>query len=417
MDSILLIIAGIAALSLASIHLHGILKQRQTLWLTLFFDLVVGGLVLLALVRYSTFAAWMREDAWVEWATFYAFAAAGLVTLRWVYKHWRALLNDNLMALIAVLGIGLFCVFVAAEEISWGQRLFAFKPPNIFLEKNFQQELNVHNFFKNKEIAGFPLDSRFLVALVAVLYGLILMALARIIERGQLAVALSVAAPPMTLAPWFALVALVELSYPLKFTGEAAEFVLGLLFLSAALARDPWRVEHKQNVSCDTKVLTGLATVIVLGLVTPLTVQAIIYAGYEESIAQTRTELKELSQDFQQDGVITSRLMRKKSVHKRLFTAVHKGYLNPPAQSVFLQSKSSPKQLSGNQSSHLNRRSYFLDPWNNPYWIYYNKRKGRILLYSFGPNRRRDTDLIAGNLSSEPLFQGDDIGVIVTVDR
>src|SRR5688572_18030880 len=41
--------------------------------------------------------------------------------------------------------IALFCLFVAGEEFSWGQRLLGFGSPEYFLENNFQQELNLHN--------------------------------------------------------------------------------------------------------------------------------------------------------------------------------------------------------------------------------------------------------------------------------
>ena len=34
----------------------------------------------------------------------------------------------------------------AMEEISWGQRLFDFSSPQVFIQYNFQQEINLHNF-------------------------------------------------------------------------------------------------------------------------------------------------------------------------------------------------------------------------------------------------------------------------------
>jgi hypothetical protein len=43
------------------------------------------------------------------------------------------------------------------------------------------------------------------------------------------------------------------------------------------------------------------------------------------------------------------------------------------------------------------RAEYFLDPWNSPYWIRAQCSKDRsrvsVYVYSFGPNRRRDSDL------------------------
>ena len=51
------------------------------------------------------------------------------------------------------------------------------------------------------------------------------------------------------------------------------------------------------------------------------------------------------------------------------------------------------------------RLRFFLDPWNNPYWVRHVCKRGRehVYIYSFGPNRMRDS-------TKEALFE-DDIGV------
>ncbi len=53
------------------------------------------------------------------------------------------------------------------------------------------------------------------------------------------------------------------------------------------------------------------------------------------------------------------------------------------------------------------RLRFFLDPWNTPYWIRHDCRSSprKIFVYSFGPNRRRD--------SSRTEVLGDDIGAKV----
>ena len=56
------------------------------------------------------------------------------------------------------------------------------------------------------------------------------------------------------------------------------------------------------------------------------------------------------------------------------------------------------------------RRGYFLDPWNNPYWIQYSRKSRTGALYSFGPNRRRDAAVRKRN--SDP---GDDVIVRFTI--
>ena len=54
------------------------------------------------------------------------------------------------------------------------------------------------------------------------------------------------------------------------------------------------------------------------------------------------------------------------------------------------------------------RQGYFLDPWNNPYWLLTDRDEDKVYIYSFGPNRRRDSD-------THPLeeWEGDDIGIFV----
>ena len=84
----------------------------------------------------------VQEDGPVEWMTFWAFALAGALSLlalareAWLERPLRAIY-------LAAFALG--CLAVAMEEISWGQRLFGYQPPEWFHAENFQQELNLHN--------------------------------------------------------------------------------------------------------------------------------------------------------------------------------------------------------------------------------------------------------------------------------
>ena len=69
-------------------------------------------------------------------------------------------------------------------------------------------------------------------------------------------------------------------------------------------------------------------------------------------------------------------------VHKRVYTSVLDGYL--------VESEPVPEQPGEYDTEDL-RVAYYLDPWSNPYWLLY-ERNGLGLFYSFGPNRRRDSD-------------------------
>ena len=57
------------------------------------------------------------------------------------------------------------------------------------------------------------------------------------------------------------------------------------------------------------------------------------------------------------------------------------------------------------------RAEFFIDPWSTAYWVRTscNDRRDKVFLYSFGPNRGRD--------SSKWKLGGDDIGVIFRVRK
>jgi hypothetical protein len=88
-------------------------------------------------------------------------------------------------------------------------------------------------------------------------------------------------------------------------------------------------------------------------------------------------------------------------LHKRLFTWVSR----EDAQALFeghfaaLAAQGLPQE----------RADFFIDPWNSPYWVRHRCTSERqvVTLYSFGPNRRRDSE--ASRLG------GDDVGL--TIER
>lgn len=84
----------------------------------------------------------VSEDWWAEYATFTCYACAtGLMI--WALVQNRALRKPGYLMLTAGF------LFMALEEISWGQRIFSFTPPDYFKDNDFQQEINVHNFVRN----------------------------------------------------------------------------------------------------------------------------------------------------------------------------------------------------------------------------------------------------------------------------
>lgn len=333
----------------------------------------VFGLLTLAERAPSRFEHAMREDGWAEWATFCAFAlAAGLA----LHAFFRAARDQRLQRL-ALMGLALFCVFVAGEEISWGQRLLGFRPPALFLEKNFQQESNLHNLLKG------IFETRWMVFCVAAAYGVIAPYLAYVTRFPR------ALAAPIGLLPWFAAVAFLELSYPYELVGELAELMLGLLFLADVMdRRRSLRVDRRayglRRAGYACAALAGALLCLPLNDVT-------LRSNTAELVAHTRDDLATLAQRMQNGDVLRNGLFKKREVHKRLYTAVKAGYVD------------------------LSREKFYLDAWNSPYWLAFQRTgegRGRVTLYSFGPNRRRDRET---SPDGYPVAGGDDVAVSVEV--
>jgi hypothetical protein len=84
----------------------------------------------------------IQEDTILEYAQAVAYIGAGIVAVSVSVAFWRSSLAPNAL-LYAALACALF--FVAAEEISWGQRIFHFATPEYFQKENTHGEFTIHN--------------------------------------------------------------------------------------------------------------------------------------------------------------------------------------------------------------------------------------------------------------------------------
>jgi len=365
--------------------------------------LVANGCVLLLLAYVAAVHAYdhdlyyaiVQEDEYLEWGTFWAFFLAAIVNGATAYRSWRS--GGRLPWWLC--GVGLFCFFVAMEEISWGQRVFGYRPPVYFLENNFQQELNIHNVFST--------DVRMLtLKLVIALYGVVIPLAAAVAPIGRALGALGLRASPLALAPSFvAAYALYDL-YPWSYSGETVELLLGMGFLLAAIA---WlrvddataRWESDRAMAWRSAVACALAMVLGLGNAAWARTQR---AGAPELLARADVELRALKADFQAmaPDIARGRLVTRCDLHKRVYTYQVKYGRRALLSGDFaaLTEQGMPEE----------RAEFFLDPWNDPYWI--RDRCGDdgarvVFVYSFGPNRRRE--------SSETEILGDDLGALIFV--
>ncbi|MEO7713542.1 MAG: hypothetical protein ABIV10_11555 [Gemmatimonadaceae bacterium] len=321
----------------------------------------IAAMLLFAYRAPDQYAAAMQEDRVVEWWTALLFASAAAVRITLAVRERRVF--DGL--------IGLFCLFVAGEEFSWGQRLLGFTPPVPFLAHNTQQEFNLHNF---AEVFGRP---KWTLAAALIGFGVVLPA-AMFTRWGRaLADRLGATAPPLAITPWLIACVALLIVYPVEFTGEWVECLAGFLFLASA-----------------TLPLVRLWSLVGATLVAAvaLTFVSARRAGDDpQGVACARAEIDGLVNGAIADSMTRDQLLQGGSIHKRVWTAAQDGYLELADLRSFQEAGCAGPSGTDAQA----RRQYAVDPWGTAYWIK-TVRAGsddrRVLIYSFGPNRRRDGD-------------------------
>jgi hypothetical protein len=321
---------------------------------------IVAGALGLAYLAPERYTPLMEEDRAVEWATVALFLLAGAVRIHRAVRARRAF--DVL--------VGLFCVFVAGEEISWGQRLIGFTPPDVFLERNTQQEANVHNV---ADILGGP---KWMLIVAVAGYALVLPALARVGTARRVTDRVGATPPATALVPWFLLGIALLIWYPITFTGEWVELLAGWLFL-AAVPVSP----------------RGLALTAALALPAALAMTWVSAARRPTDSAQVacaEVEVRALLDDITL-GAATPRLDEMAEIHKRVWGAVTSGFIDDMLLQRFREA--SCPGTAGDESRAARRR-YVVDRWGTAYWVSVTRddESGvrRVVVYSFGPNRRRD---------------------------
>lgn len=348
--------------------------------------LVLGVAAYLAATDTDVYYRSVQEDGFLEWATFWSFALAAVAMVVAGVGQRR---SDSRIPWF-LWGVAAFCLFVAMEEISWGQRLFGFRPPEYFLRENFQQELNIHNVF--------PTSFRKLLLKAVILgYGVALPLFGTVTTLRKKLTAFGIVTPPLALIPAFVATFITYQTYPWTFAGEWAELMLGLGFLGAATSylttfnvNRPGKKKLLQMPLAGA-ALTGILAAGSTGL------SRLRPAETSQMIKTAQSELEALARDF----IVRGRTASRCGIHKRVFSFVEKYDRNHLYDGEFagLVARGLPEE----------RARFFLDPWNSPIWIRHTcddrTRRQKVFVYSFGPDRRRD--------SSPWEIRGDDIGVMI----
>ena len=115
------------------------------------------------------------EDGPVEYGTALMLLVSALVLAWQAVRQFRL---GQTLAGICLVVYALIFVFGTGEEISWGQRIFGLETPDYLMERNYQEEITLHNIVVGgkqltKTVFGGGLTVAILLYLLAVpaLYG------------------------------------------------------------------------------------------------------------------------------------------------------------------------------------------------------------------------------------------------------
>ncbi len=351
------------------------------------FIVLIAGFSALSALNPDAFYVHVQEDQPLEWCTVWAFLVAGVFFARAAVSRRRERPLPWFFA-----GLAFFCVLFALEEISWGQRLFGYSPPRYFLENNYQLELNLHNILPTS------LRQQILGAIL-IGYGLVLPILERVPSTYKALRTLGITAPPLGLAPIFGALLGLLVVYPLPYTGELVEAGMALAFLFASIASLRALGDESLETSTWTFCVAALSLVVVLGFGGAIWSRGQLAAD-PVVVEVARTEIQELEPDLraliEEERDLCGRHDRLSSISK-LFES---DTLNDGRFRRLTQ-----------QGLPTERAEFFVDPWSTAYWVRTscNDTRDKVFIYSFGPNRRRD--------SSRWKLSGDDIGVVFRVQK
>lgn len=326
-----------------------------------------------ALLFPDSYEASMQEDRPVEWATVWLFLVAGGIGLH------RAVARRHVFDGL----VGLFCLFVAGEEFSWGQRLIGYHPPEFFLEHNFQQEANLHNLPQSF------LQPKWILMMALAGYGILLPVLSLHARSRRFLDGVGATPPRIEWLPWFGAAVGLLLWYPLRFTGEWIEaFAGGLFALSASMPM--------------TRLAVAVVASIPLALVMTSVSGQIQQGRDAQRSACARQEIDAIVRDIVSGSAGTEDLWRMRRVHKRLWSSVSEEYVHADHLQTF-----TAVSCTGNTSDDVKlRRKYGIDPWGSPYWLEVTRGDSdqrQVTVYSFGPNRRRDSPEAVGRFGSDDI--------------
>lgn len=232
-------------------------------------------------------------------------------------------------------------------------------------------------------------------------YGALLPLVARFERIRRLLARAGATPPPAALVPWFVAAVVLLLWYPLELTGEWVEFLAGCLFVAS------------RRLASHTLWLV-LSLALICGVTLTKITDAVERDRDVGRSACALAEAQNLINDIALSDTATEKLKRRRRLHKRAWAAMNEGYLVREQARAFETTRcgDSTGGENGDDDGGAARRRYAVDPWGMSYWLHAQKiddERQRVMVYSFGPNRRRD------GVAGAPA--GNDISAVAVIAR
>jgi hypothetical protein len=128
--------------------------SRRVAWIMFWLPIVGGAIVLMTYLNRPLYRFITMEDGPVEWAQFACYVLTAVFSASIALRRWR---DGQIWQALLFAGLAFMNVFVAGEEIAWGQRIFGIQTPESLREINDQGETTIHNIGFIQDIFNFAM--------------------------------------------------------------------------------------------------------------------------------------------------------------------------------------------------------------------------------------------------------------------
>ena len=192
----------------------------------------------------------ISEDHIAEYGTSVCFGLAGLILLALSFSRGPKVRRVMWML------IGVMALLIAAEEISWGQRIFNVATPDIISDHNIQEEITLHNLAAFESVNNSLHSIASYLILTYLIFSLLVLTLMPRLEEKFTAIGLPLIQP--RLVPVFLLAPYFLLFYPTSKSDEIGELFLGVAVLMWAVDLFLVSRENRRfNSFTSTLIMTG----------------------------------------------------------------------------------------------------------------------------------------------------------------